>query len=385
MPITPVADQAVALRYAPPHGWSAPLPPVDSPGTLVLAFGAPEYIDDPAALQELASRYPSSVIIGCSTAGEILGTEVSDGSLSVGIRQFRHTRLATAFAPVRGTSDSFHAGQSIATQLDGPGFRAVLVLADGLQTNGTELIRGLHSLLPEGVTVTGGLAGDGEHFRRTWVLKHGVPTTNIVVAVGFYGDRIRVAHGCCGGWDVFGPQRRVTRSRSNVLYELDGKPALPLYKEYLGELASGLPATALLYPLEMRPTPTDGEAVVRSVLAVDEAANSLIFGGDIPEGSYVRLMHANFDRLVEAAGQSASIAAETAPGDAARLIIAVSCVGRRIILGERTEEELEAVAERFAPGDALLGFYSYGELSPIASGRCTLHNQTMTITSIREV
>ncbi len=240
-------------------------------------------------------------------------------------------------------------------------------------------------MLPKGVIVTGGLAGDGDRFQTTWTLQGQEPQTGYISAIGFYGKNIRVNHGSKGGWDIFGPERLITRSRGNVLYELDGKPALDLYKEYLGDRANGLPATALLFPLAIR-SPSDNEKqLVRTILKVDEKEHSMIFAGDIPEGSHAQLMRANFDRLIEGASFAASKTSEGESGEKSRLAIAISCVGRRLILGERAEEETEATLETFPKGTQQVGFYSYGEISPYVKGQsCDLHNQTMTLTLISE-
>ena len=382
---TQTSAQIATLRFTHAEGWSGSFPDLDSPSTLVVVFAGPAYMNNSKALRELSNAFRSSVVVGCSTAGEIFDRRVDDDSLSVGIIRLCHTRLAIAFAPVRSSADSFRAGELVAHQLQGPGLRAALVFSDGLNVNGSALARGLHSVLGETCPVSGGLAGDGKDFKRTWVLKNGEPVQSTVVAVGLYGDKVIVTHGSQGGWDVFGPSRRVTKSVANVLYELDGMPALPLYKQYLGDRASGLPATALLFPLELRASEADQEPVVRTVLAVNEADGSMTFAGDLPEGSFARLMHANFDRLIQAAGGSASSATRASNAETPGLAIAISCVGRRLILGERTEEELEAVSDSLGRKDQLVGFYSYGEVSPSATKCSDLHNQTMTITTIREV
>ncbi|HYF13516.1 MAG TPA: FIST N-terminal domain-containing protein [Phycisphaerales bacterium] len=368
-------------------GWSVPeFPRLDSERTLVLVFGAPSYLNDGRAIAELARWYPTSCIAGCSTSGEIHGSSLRDETLSVAVMRFAHTKLSLVTAPVRTPADSFNAGDSLARQLGGPGLRGVLVLSDGLKVNGSELIRGLNGVLPTDVVVTGGLAGDGDRFQRTWVLRNGAPADGFISAVGFYGDRVRIGHGSKGGWDVFGPERVVTRSEGNVLYELDGKPALPLYKGYLGERAAGLPATALLFPLALRQNGDDKKSLVRTVLSIDEKNQSLVFAGDIPQGSYAQLMRANFDRLIEGAAESALMTRSNLNGAVAGpcLTVAVSCVGRRLVLGERTEEELERSLETLPEGTKQVGFYSYGEISPYSTGRCDLHNQTMTLTTITE-
>ena len=245
------------------------LPPLDGPRTLVLAFGAPEFMQDPSCLKQLRGAYPNSHVIGCSGAGEIVGTSVEDGVLSVSVARFEATNLATSAVTVSEASQSFGAGQALARNLKKPGLKAIFVLSEGLKVNGSELIRGLNSEIDESVVVTGGLAGDGTRFQETWVLHGDKVQSGLVVAVGFYGDRISISHGSKGGWDKFGPERLITRSEANVLYELDGKPALALYKEYLGPKAKDLPASGLLFPLSMRSSKTDTKFLVRTLLAVD--------------------------------------------------------------------------------------------------------------------
>ena len=236
--------------------------------------------------------------------------------------------------------------------------------------------------LPAGVQVTGGLAGDGDRFARTWVADRDGLRSGQVAAIGFHGSHVVLGCGSAGGWDLFGPRRLVTRSLGNVLYELDGKPALELYKQYLGDRAAGLPAAGLLFPLAVARAQGEGPTVVRTILGIDEATQSLTFAGDIPQGVQAQLMKSQLDRLIEGAEQAASAAQVAARGNI--LAVAISCVGRRLVLRDRTEEELEAVAEVLPPGAAIVGFYSYGELSPLASGVCDLHNQTMTLTTIGE-
>lgn len=325
--------------------------------------------------------------MGCSTAGEIHGCEISDDGMAVAALRFDNTPIRTAHAAVQSPNDSYAAGRTIAEQLKQPSLRGVLVLSDGLNVNGSELVKALNDTLGETVVVTGGLAGDGTHFKRTWVLKDRTPQSGYVTAVGFYGDHVRLGHGSKGGWDKFGPERLVTKSTGNILYELDGRPALGLYKEYLGDRASGLPATGLLFPLAIRTSQAEGKILVRTILAVDEATQSMTFAGDIPEGVFAQLMRANYDRLIQGASEAAALTTPHQNGSLATsptLSIAISCVGRRLVLGERTEEEIEATLDILPKGSRQVGFYSYGEISPYKNGTCDLHNQTMTLTTITE-
>jgi hypothetical protein len=377
------------FQYVMDKGWSVPsFPELDSEETLILIFGAPEFISNPQPIQDIAKQYPKSKMIGCSSAGEILGSVISDNSLSVAVIHLEKTPFKTISVKIDDPEKSYQVGETIAQELDANNLKNIFVLSDGLNVNGTELVKGLDKTKTQ-IIITGGLAGDGSRFKQTWAIYNGEILKNHIVAVGFYGEHIHIGHGSRGGWDIFGPERRITRSKKNILYELDHRPALAIYKEYLGELASGLPATGLLYPLAIRKNESDTQQLVRTILAIDESENSLTFAGDIPTGYLAQLMRANFDRLIAGANKAGELAKkslieENTIINGPILSIAISCVGRRLLLGERTEEETVSTLESLPPKTQQIGFYSYGELSPFYNGSCELHNQTMTLTTICE-
>lgn len=355
--------------------------------TLVLAFCDPSVAEDPAPLAELAAALPGAVVVGCSTAGQIRGNEISDAAVVATIIDFQTATAHAELVSIDGIENSRSVGAQLSAKLVAHDARpptAVLVLSDGLDVNGTELLAGIAGALPEGVAVSGGLAGDGSRFAKTWVTIDGAVHNHGVVGVGLWGDRLRVGHGSAGGWHPFGPQRQITKSNGSILYELDGQPALSLYKSYLGDKAQDLPGSALLFPLRIV-SPDGQHDLVRTVLAVDEASESMQFAGDIPTGWDAQLMRTTVDRLVDGAS-SAAIAAHIAglPAATDTLTLAVSCVGRRLVMGSRTEEEAEACLDELGDGTVLCGFYSYGEISPI-DGFASLHNQTMTLTTIAEL
>lgn len=367
-------------RWSPDGEWSGP--PPDAAAQLVLVFGDRTSVSRPELGSELATRWPAATVVGCSTAGQICGTEVFDAGLAATAVRFAHTGVRVASAPV-SAADSAAAGAALAISLAGPDLVHVLVFSEGLDINGEALVRGLGERLPASVSVTGGLSADGEQFQETVVLSDGLPRTNTVTAVGLYGSSLKVGYGSVGGWDSFGPERQITRSQGNVLYELDGQSALALYKLYLGEHASDLPAAGLLFPLSLR-TLDASAPVVRTILSVNEADHSLTFAGNVPVGGYVRLMKANFDRLIDGAVGAGRISAE-ALGTPVDLALLISCVGRRMVLQQRVEEEVEGVRDIVGPGAIIAGFYSYGEISPFTPrARCELHNQTMTVTTLSE-
>lgn len=367
------------------QGWRPGPPGANPSAQLVLAFGCRSVLMTAGVLEEVSTAYPDAFVTGCSTAGEICGLDVLDDSVVATAIAFERTSLTTASAYLSESSSIEDTGALLADRLVSQDLRHVILFSDGLHVNGSELVRGLTGRLPEGVTVTGGLAADGEGFKQTVVLVEGIPRDRVVVGVGLCGDSIRVGAGSVGGWDPFGPERLVTRSHGSVLHELDGQSALGLYRRYLGAHAADLPASALLFPLSIRPD-QESSGVVRTILAISDTDDTMTFAGDIPERWYARLMRANFDRLIDGAGKAASISAGAVGGSSPELALLISCVGRKMVLKQRVEEEVEGVRDVVGPAAVLAGFYSYGEISPFTpSAKCELHNQTMTITTLCEV
>lgn len=375
------------LQWRGAAGWSD-LEASDSPlrsADLVLIFGGREGIAARHPFEELSRRFPGAIVAGCSTAGEILGTEVSDEGLVATALAFDTTRVILVAEEGADPAGSADIGSRLAARLAGADLVHALVFADGTRVNASELVRGLESGLPPGVSITGGLAGDGTRFRETVLRWDDRTSQGVVLALGFYGKDLRVGYGSLGGWDPFGPERRITRSRGNVLFELDSRPALELYRLYLGDQSAGLPATGLLFPLSLR-SEEGGAGRVRTIVGIDEREGSLTFVGDVPEGQIARLMRANLDRLIDGAAGAATTTLSGLEGNSAQIALLISCVGRRMVLNQRIEEEVESVRQVLGKTPALTGFYSYGEIGPNRpQGRCELHNQTMTITAFAEV
>jgi hypothetical protein len=325
-------------------------------------------------------------IVGCSTSGEIYQEEVFNNNIVCTAVWFEKTNIEIAKEVVHSMDDSFSVGEKLAAKLNKEHLVHMMVLSEGLNINGSELTKGINNQLDERISVTGGLAGDQDRFSETLILHNQAGEKNLVVAVGFYGEQLQVGYGSMGGWDSFGVDREVTKSKGSILYELDGQPALELYKRYLGTHAANLPASALLFPLSLRLKNSE-TALVRTVLSVNEADGSMVFAGDIPQGEYVRLMKSSSDRLIDGANDAAEMSKISLKHSDADLAILISCVGRKLVLKQRVEEELEIIREVIGNKTAITGFYSYGEISPTKpfEHRCELHNQTMTITLFKEI
>jgi hypothetical protein len=376
------------MIWNPRTGWT-PVRTEPANVSLVFYFGSRQMLACGSRYDELREMFPAAHILGCSTGGQINNSDVSDDEIVAAAIGFDATRLRLVCRDISDARQSRNCGEAIGRALNGDDLAGIFVLSDGLNVNGSELVKGLVAASGPDIPLTGGLAGDGADFAETLVGGDCVPVPRMVAAIGFYGSAIRIGHGSAGGWDAFGPRRQVTKSTGNVLFELDGQPALDLYERYLGpEDSKGLPGSALLFPIQIHDAKDPDTSVVRTVLAVDHEARSMTFAGDVPQGWTAQLMHGNFVRL---AGGAADAARQARVGlDAGerdhQFSILVSCIGRRLLMGQRTSDEAGAAGAELGDHTLRLGFYSYGEISPHAkSGICELHNQTMTVTSFAEV
>lgn len=374
------------FQWTPHRGWDRDprSSAVGATAQLVLLFGSAARLAAEGGVAKIRAIFPCAHVFGCSTGGEIHGTQVSDDTLALTVVAFDHTRVATARIKIDGVDGSLAAGEALVRQLDPRGLRHVLVLSEGLRVNSSDLVRGVTSAVPAGVSVAGGFAADGNRLQTTHVWCDAEPECAAAVALGLYGDRLRVGVSVTGGWGPFGPDRVITRSSRNVLYEFDGRPALALYKQYLGEFAAGLPATGLMFPIELR-VGESGHRVLRALLGVNEAEQSITFAGDVPEGASARFTVGHIEDLIEGTLTAAKASREALQAPQPELSVLVSCNARRAVLKQRVDEEIEAVRDTLGDTTTLTGFYSYGEIGPPSPGAVSeLHNETMTIISLAE-
>jgi hypothetical protein len=369
-------------------GWTAAKKELGE-ASLVLYFGTRGALTSGACFEDLRGMFPAAHVIGCSTGGQINNNDVNDDEIVAAAISFDATRVRLCREDISDPAKSRDYGETIGRALHSDDLAGMFVLSDGLNVNGSELVAGISKIIGSKIPLTGGLAGDGANFAETLVGANCAPRARTIAGIGFYGSAIRFGHGSAGGWDLFGPRRQVTKSAGNVLFELDGEPALDLYERYLGpEESKGLPGSALLFPIQVYDLQCPDSAVVRTVLAIDRKTRAMTFAGDVPQGWTAQLMRGNLDRLAAGAADAARQAGSgiTGQDNDQCLSILVSCIGRRLLMGQRTIEEVEAAGVELGPDTFRLGFYSYGEISPHAkSGLCELHNQTMTVTTLAEV
>ncbi|MFM9824738.1 FIST signal transduction protein [Flavobacterium sp.] len=350
---------------------------------LVLAFGERTFLESLSPYKKLRALYPNAQIVICSTSGQILNTNLVENSLVATSIQFEKSSIKVTEIDILLNPDIKELGNKIKGELLSDDLKSILIISEGSFINGTELINELIFQTKKLVPIFGGLAGDEYNFEKTVVGLNRDASPGKIVAIGFYGDALHFGFGSEGGWSDFGPEREVTHSDKNVLYKIGNRSALEIYKEYLGKYADELPGSSLYFPLSMKEN-QDSEPIVRTILSIDEEKKSMTFAGNIPTGSTVRFMKGNIDKLIDASYQAAE-AIHTNQIHQPELAFLVSCVGRKIVLGNRIEEEIEAVKEVFGDKILVCGFYSYGEISPnLNKVACELYNQTMTLTTIFE-
>ncbi len=349
----------------------------------VLVFGSVSRFNERNFASQLQKRYPNAQIVGCTTSGEITGDGVFDDSVHITAMLWERSQLRFIVKAVNSMEQSHALGAQIANELLAPDLKGLFVLSDGLNVNGSELVEGLQEVLPN-VPITGGLAGDAAQFNKTLLLNNDKIQDRIVIAVGIYGQDAIVTSGALGGWKPYGPPRQITRATKNVVYELDNKPALPLYKMYIGYYANQLPASGLNFPFAIMDEKNVN--VIRTLLAINEKDNSLTFAGNIDEGSTVRFLKSDHDQLVIGASEAArQILQKDVNINDKALAICVSCVGRKLVMEDQVSDEVFAVQRLLGMQTGITGFYSNGEIcSGEDDGHSLLHNQTMTIAYLSE-
>ena len=260
------------------------------------------------------------------------------------------------------------------------------VFSDGLTGNGSALVRGLESVLGTRVPVAGGTAGDDGKFERTCQFHGSKILSDAVVGMGFSGT-FTVSTGVQSGWSPVGIAKKVTRAAENVVYELNGQPALEVYERFLGKHACKLPAVGVEYPLGLVDRHGDlGEedfCLLRATMSVNREEGSISFAGEVLEDSWVRLTCGDHTSILSAAESAARRALENLGTATPSLVFVFSCMARKIVLGRRTSEESDMIRGILGDNVPMLGFYTYGEYCPLTVGQRNLfHNETVTISVI---
>lgn len=387
-----------SFKYDRNQGWKIPQAQRELDGTsnLLMVFGPSHFLNQPQAFADLKQQFPLSTMVGSSTCGGIFGEDIVDDTLVATLIKLEKGQIKTHCHKLDHPSQSYDIGLKLGEDLIADNLAVIFLFADGLHCNASELARGINQHInnPE-IPVIGTLAGDDTRFKQTWVLSANLACEKSICAVAIYSDTLICNNAIGGGWDIFGLERVITRSKSNVVYELDDRPALDLYKEYLGEKATDLPASGLFFPLQVQLDKNSDEKYVRTVLSINEKDKSITFAGNMPEGCVAQLMKANKERLIDSAYEAAEEILqnyyESKIKDPETMInnsltFIVNGIGRRLVLGERADEELLAIRHTLGRKNKMIGLYTYGELasSKKKNKLCSLYNQSLLLFNLSE-
>lgn len=352
---------------------------------VVLVFASSE-LEQRTVLDGMWSRLPATTrLLGCSSMAEIGAEEAVVGSvtvmgLSFGAVEWElfHTRSTDRPAAV-----AF--GEKIAPFEP----KVVIVLGDGLVGNNMKLVSGMQEKLPRDCPIVGGLASEHLSFEHTYQFFDREVFEGGAVALALRG-RIGLATAAGAGFQPVGAVRTCTEVVDDrVIKSLDGERAVNLYKSFLGENVAERPGIGIEFPIAILAGAGGGDymesdartQVIRAVRQISDGSGALSCAGDVYRGAKIRLTRATKDDLIAAARVSAEQAKAKLPNPAICLIVA--CGGRKVILGGRYPEEIEAV--RTVLGETpQVGFYSYGEISPV-DGINMYHDETFTLVLIGEL
>jgi hypothetical protein len=349
---------------------------------LVFVFGSRTLLSSIGFYDEIRNCYPKAQIMMNSTSGEIIDTQVNDDTISLTAIRFDNTKLKTISVNISDYSNSESAGQFIAQSLTPSNITNILVFADGQLVDGKKLVLGLENRIKNPVVISCGLANKGNKFQKTLLGLNEQPCTGKIIAVGFYGEHLTVSHGRMDGWEEFGNEIQITKSNKNTIIELNHEPALKIYSQFVNKHMPSSEGQSLLFPVSIKSNDTQ-PSVYRKIKSINEDEKSITFDGDVPEGSYIKMMRANFDSLINGASAAANKSAKSIPKP--DLAIVISNIGRKIILSKRIEEEVEVIREVLGESTAITGFYSYGDISfSQRDAKSEFNNQSMTITTMLE-
>lgn len=375
----------VQLRKYKGQDWQSLTPYQKLKNPLVLVFGNRFELEEPKIYKGIKNMFPKGHIVFGSTGGNVTTNSIDEESLTITAVEFEKSTFEVRTINLNETElNSYNAGVELVNKLPKDKLKYIFVLSDGSFINGSDLTKGMNEGVDTNVLITGGLCADDDRFERTMASYNENPKDGEIVAIGFYGDTFQASSSTESGWHSFGAERTVTKSIGNILYELDKKPALDLYKVYLGEKSNQLPSSALYFPLGIKPDEGDDQTYLRSVLNINNDYRAMIFAGDVPINSKVQFMMTNPRDLLNASGQTARQANQRMINKP-QLALFVSSVGRKLLLDQRTVEEIEEAKNVVGNETIFSGFYSYGEIAPFDDDNmCQLHNQSVALTLISE-
>ncbi|TLU52469.1 MAG: hypothetical protein FDX12_01710 [Chlorobium sp.] len=343
-----------------------------------------------AGITSVAGDVP---MVGGTTAGEISTNGFSTGSVVIMAFSNDELDFITGIGhdmSIDEAACSMEMANDILNNIEFDPDASLLVFPNGMGGDGLKVLDGLQSVLGKDFEITGGYLGDDERFESTYQYYNGSVFKDAIVGVMMVKKKgFKTGIGVRSGFTSIGNSFICTASDGNVVKEFEHSNALELYKDFLGEeRSSRLPAVCLEYPfgiIDRNPSDnTQSLFQLRCGLSVDHKHGTISLAASIPEGSEVTLTTASRGDIINGAREAAEQAKKSLAGATPLAIIMFSCVGRKLVLGRRIQEEVDAVRECIGMDVPLIGFYTYGEIGPIDKDTKELssvkfHNETVVL------
>jgi hypothetical protein len=346
----------------------------------VLAFFSADL--DPALVQKGLARSlpPEVVLVGCSSYAEIDSAEALTRSVTLLGCRSASCKAQAASLPADGRSPR-ELGRALGAQLAPFSPRLLLLFPDVLTVNATQLLRGVQEVFGSEFPIIGGAPADSGAFQRTHLLCGRTLQTSGVVALALRGP-LHISTAARSGYLPISIARTATRVEAgNVLLELDGRPALDVYREFLGPRAGEMPAVSVEFPLGIVQEGREAApALTSAIFKVDEARRALILGGDIPAGGQLRILSAARTEVLAGAKAATELACRGLPNPDVALLF--NCMSRKVSLGPRYKDEYAGALSLLPAELPKVGFYTFGELSPM-HGVTEHHESTYTLALLK--
>lgn len=337
-----------------------------------ILFAAVDF-DRELILQEIDRAFPDIELIGCTTDGELSS-----------VLEFQQDSIVLTVFYGEGVEIRAAVGRNISQDPEGIArataaavkrefnlpIRLAIALPESLTTSAVSILRGLEAGLGDNIPLFGGAAAEPREVQRTYQFYKTEVFSDAVPILLFAGD-IQFSHGLASGWQPMGKRSQITKVDKNIIYEIDGKPALDFYHHYLNDYK---PDSA--YPLAVFP-PGEERFFLRGAISYDLEEGSVKVSGDVPEQSIVQITDTTLEDVVNASAASFAEAWKNYAGTEPKAALCFSCAWRRWVMGTRANEEYQALAPALQDKIPASGFYTYGEVAPLQdNGQTFFHNTT---------
>jgi hypothetical protein len=362
------------------------------PADLVLVYATSHYsrLEALAVIKEI---FPDAKIIGCSTSGLILPHTIEITGISIlALSSSKQMQFGTAYVKNLSDQNTNLAARELSKRVlkdFGLNPRQLsIIFFDGLSDKGPLLLKGLKESFGQFSSILGGGSFDNFQFTKTYQFFNAEVMTDSVCALMF-GGQITIGLSSQHGWKPLGKPRVIEKAEKNIIRRINGKKAISIYEEFLGEQSIALflnrqNRIRLFYPLGIL-IEDQKKYLIQHVVNILEDG-SLVCQGEIPQGAEVHIMIGNKDSCKQAAEQAAKEAKEALMGKAPELVLIFESAARQRLLGRSVFQEIQIIKEVFGDNVPIFGMYAYGELAPLNSieqgSPCFLQSETINILAI---